>query len=291
MPTNLFAACRAGSTLLAKRIRLNGEVQDEVERLFLDQEEDFRDGIANEIPFDERWQPSPDEFLTLQVDAIASEIAELRRALAANLTSVDPIDTASFMSEGIKAVFVSPDDGGENRILVQRFISSQVLSRRFALVEAGNTFRRLNTTAFSLGGTLTCIVEDDTIKFRRFTNLRSVFNLREAFQAATEPEVRAFATHHNLEIGNVDQFVNVTDEVSRRLIHAITESRILDQHSATAIQAAAASTQLQIQVQNSIIVVPDNRREIKSLLEFLDESRYLGPLSGVPYITNSRRRA
>ncbi len=178
MPTNLFAACRVGNALLGKRIRLNGEVQNEVERLFLDQEEDFREGIDHETPFDERWRPGPDEFLTLQVDTIETEIAEIRRAIAANLNSVDVVDTARFQREGIRALFVSPDDGGPNRILVQRFTSSQVLSRRFALMEVRNTFRRLNNTAFTLNGSLTCIVEDDVIKFRSFTKPQSTERMR-----------------------------------------------------------------------------------------------------------------
>ena len=93
------------------------------------------------------------------------------------------------------------------------------------MIEVGNTFRKLDNMAFTLSGSLTCIVEDGLIKFRSFSNLRSIFNLiGEAFRAATEPEVRAFAAHQNLYVVDVDQFVSTSDEVMRRLIHAITDT-------------------------------------------------------------------
>ena len=56
MPMNLFAACRdLNGQLIAKRVRLDANVQQAVTALFTLQEADFRDGVIDEIPFDGRW--------------------------------------------------------------------------------------------------------------------------------------------------------------------------------------------------------------------------------------------
>ena len=49
MPQNLFAACRTNGALVAKRIRLDQAVQQQIETIFNQQEADFRDGITSGI--------------------------------------------------------------------------------------------------------------------------------------------------------------------------------------------------------------------------------------------------
>lgn len=51
MPQNLFVACRTAAGLVAKRVRLDQAVQQQVEGIFNQQEADFRDGITSEVAF------------------------------------------------------------------------------------------------------------------------------------------------------------------------------------------------------------------------------------------------
>ncbi|MGO4842455.1 hypothetical protein AB4144_60325, partial [Rhizobiaceae sp. 2RAB30] len=57
MPQNLFAACRINGALVAKRVRLDQAVQQQIETIFNQQETDFRNGITSEVAFDGRWWP------------------------------------------------------------------------------------------------------------------------------------------------------------------------------------------------------------------------------------------
>ena len=50
-------------------------------------------------------------------------------------------------------------------------------------------------------------------------------------------------------------------------------------------------TRLNVELEGGCIVLPAERRKVKNLLQFLDEGRYNGPLSGRPYVTNSRKLA
>lgn len=289
MAQNLFAACRDnGGQLIAKRVRLDANVQQAIEAIFADQETAFRQGITNEVPFDGSWTPDDDEFLTIDVPGEAQVFAD---TISANAVAVADINTAAFADEGIKALFTGVCANGATKVLVQRFTSQQVLERRFALLQQGNAFRRLTEPAFTLDNSLACIIEGGKIKFKSQQKLRSIINMLHIYRAATHQEVEAFAGHACLAVADVEAFVAITNQVSRKLIHAITNNGTLDTFSPNAIRAAAAQTGLTIDLQNGKIVVPTAHADIKALLQFLNESRYSGPLSGQPYVTNSQRPA
>ncbi|MCP1313454.1 MULTISPECIES: Kiwa anti-phage protein KwaB-like domain-containing protein [unclassified Halomonas] len=289
MPQNLFAACRThDGQLIAKRVRLDANVQQAVEAVFAEQEAAFRQGVTDEVPFDGSWTPNEDEFLTIDVPAEAQIFAD---TINAHAMAVDDIDTAAFAAEGIKALFTGIPVNGATKVLVQRFTSQQVLERRFALLQQGNAFRRLSEPAFTLDNSLACIIEDGTVKFKSQHKLRSIINMLEIYREATEQEVQTFAAHASLEVADAVGFVNVTNQVSRKLIHAIVNNGTLDNYTPVQIQAAAQQTDLAINVQNGRIVMPTTHADIKALLQFLNESRYSGPLSGQAFVTNSQRPA
>ncbi|GLS37829.1 hypothetical protein GCM10010869_34230 [Mesorhizobium tianshanense] len=289
MPQNLFAACRNGAgQLVTKRVRLDANVQQAIEDIFADQEAEFRAGVTDEVPFDGSWTPDEDEFLTIDIPA---EAQAFENTINANAVAVPDINTAAFAGEGIKALFTGRTVNGATTVLVQRFTSQQVLERRFALLQQGNAFRRLTEPAFTLDSGLACIVEDGMIKFKSQQKLRSIINMLDIYRAATDQEVQTFAGHASLAVADIAGFVDITNQISRKLIHAITNNGTLDTYTPTDIQTAAQETGLAIIVQNGKIVMPTAHGEIKALLQFLNESRYSGPLSGQAYVTNSQRLA
>lgn len=289
MPQNLFAACRTDAgNLVIKRVRLDANVQQAVENIFGQQEAEFRNGITEEIPFDGAWTPDDDQLLTIDVP-LEAQIFEA--TLTANALAVPDINTAAFAGEGIKALFTGRTVNGATTVLIQRFTSQQVLERRFALFQVGNAFRQLTEPAFTLDSALACIIEGGKMKFKSQQKLRSIINMVDIYRAATNQEVQAFAGHARLAIADVGAFVTMTNQVSRKLIHAISNNGTLDAHDPAIIQAAAQQTSLAITIENGRIVMPTTHGEVKALLQFLNESRYSGPLSGQPFVTNSQRRA
>ncbi len=290
MPENLFAACRINRNrgeLSPKRVQLDGTIQDEVEGIFIQQRSSFLEGIDEEIPFDGRWKPDPNQLLTIEVPPGASLF---RNTLDQDAINVPDLDVANFTNEGVRALFTGEALGGDMRVLVQNFHIGQVLSRKFLLFQSGNVFRRLSRPAFVLDTSLAFVIEGGLIKFKSPQKLRSVIDITDIYRAATEPEVRAFAVHQHFAVDDIEQLVESADEPARKLIHAISNSGVLG-FAPTQIQQAAQLTQLTITMQGGKIVLPSTRRELKEVLQFLDESRYSGPLTGTPYVTNSRRPA
>lgn len=288
MPQNLFAACRINGALVAKRVRLDQAVQQQIEDIFNQQEAEFRDGITSEVDFDGSWTPDDDEFLTIDVP---QEAALFTNTLNANPVAIPDIDTANFEAEGIKGIFTGVAANGAMKVLVQRFSPQQILSRRFSLLQNGNAFRHLSEPAFSLDTGLTCIIEGGKIKFRSFHKLRAVINLLDVYRAATDQEVQAFAAHAHFEVADAAAFVATADQTIRKLVHAISNSGVLSNHTVVQIETACNAVGVAVTINNGRLIMPTDRAEIKKLLRFLDDGLYQAPLTGVRYVTNSKRPA
>lgn len=286
MPQNLFAACRVNGDLIAKRVRLDHTVQQEIKNIFDTQEDRFRDGVTVEINFDGSWTPDAHEFLIVDVP---DEGGLFLDTINANPVSIPEINTANFANEGIKAIFTGEAVNGETKVLVQRFSPAQILSRKFPLFLDGNAFRKLSDPAFTLDSALTCIVEDGKLKFKSFHKLRTIINLLEVYKEATDQEVVDFASHASFEVADSAAFLESADQTIRKLIHAISRSGTLDEYSVNDIQAAATAVGVPVNVNNGHLVLPTDRANVKTLLRFLDDGLYEAPLTGRRYITNSKR--
>ena len=182
---------------------------------------------------------------------------------------------------------VGPDRGA--RTLVQQFTSSQRLDRRFAFMLAGRVFTRIRGPAFSLAGSLVCIVEEELVKFGSQHKLRSIFALEEIYRAATEQETRAFAMHAHLWVADVARFSESTDQPIRKLIQRVQQEGILENYSVAEICGAANGVGVDLAMEDGRIGVPTARAEVKALLDVLTDRRFRGALSGHLYVTNSRR--
>jgi hypothetical protein len=284
---NLFAACRHNGSLVVRRVRLNASVQNAVMNLFEDQEIQLKEGVTTEVDFNGSWNPEAEELLTIDVPPEAEIFTE---TLNANATSIQDINTDNFFDENIKAIFTgSTDDNGFTRVLVQRFTSKQFLQKKWALLQDGNAFRGLTEPAFSLDSSLTCIIEGGKIKFKSQFKLRSIIEMKDIYREATDQEVKDFTEHESLFVENVDSFLDVADQTTRKLISAITRSDNLNVYTVEEIRDAAKRVGVSITVNNNKIVIPDARADVKNLLRFLDDSLYEASLTGQRYITNSKR--
>lgn len=287
MTQSLFSACKQGNQLTAKLVRLNASVQAQIEHIFDEQEQKFRDGIVNEVPFDGSWKPDEDEVLVIDVPSQAQLFID---CISVNASSLPDLNTASFLAEGVKAIFTGKLVSGAPKVLVQAFSSQQALEKKFALLQQGNSFRRITEPAFTLDTELSFIIEDGKIKFKKFSKLRTIINTFDIYKEATEQEVRDFAAHQFIDVADVSGFVGNTNQVLRRMIRGVSNSQVLDTVPVPQIQSAASNTNLSIQVSNGKIVLPTDKSELKEILRFLAECRYTGPLSGATYVTNSQRR-
>lgn len=287
MPRNFFALCQTDDGLVPKRIRVTAGVQGKLEELFDGQEEAFLQGKDEEIAFDGGWKPDNNELLTIDDAALAQPLVA---TIENNVTTFEELNIAVPGATHIKAVFtVSADD--ESRFLVQRFMSSQYLQKTgFAVILKNDQYTELSEPGFSLDNRLACIVDVTVIKFASFFNVRTIFALQHHYIEATNAEVDAFAGHGLFQVDDVDQFKGQMDQTSRKLIRGIAGSGVLGDFTADQIKDRADQLNLGLAIQDGKIVMPNEKKDVKALLRFLENSVYSGPFSGATYITNSKRR-
>ncbi len=286
MPRSFFALCRVGEDNVVKRIPLQAAVQNELEQLFDEQEAAFLAGRDEEVEFNGDWKPDRNQLLTISDEDL---IEPFTSTLENGPAAFENLDIANYDDAGIKAIFTHSDDE-EGRILVQRFRTSQYLQKSgITLVFNNNRFGKLSDHGFALDARLTLVIEDDLMKFHSFHSLRTVLTVQYHFEQATDAEVNTFAEHSHFHIENRALFDAAMDERSRKLIRGISSSGILADHDAATIRDKAASVGLQIDAQDGKLVLPGEKRRLKTILSFLEESVFKGVFSDQVYETNSKR--
>lgn len=243
------------------------------------------------IVFDGSYKPNEDEFLAIENFKIIDEIKDAIR---------DPLGTTAYQKqEGdfpeIKAVFVgerTEDDNSERfNIAFQRFRKEQYISTRwYNLFFNNDTFFRQNSFGISISDSIDCFYTNGELQFVSFFFARQVFDLGEYYRSATDGEVTSFASNANLEIEDTDAFGRMADTWIRRKIAMINDSKVLDEYTAADIVQRAAEVGVSITTSGSRIVLPNDKKQVKVILGFLDEEAYKGPFSQNTYLANSKRQ-
>jgi hypothetical protein len=200
--TNLFALCKnQNETVTVKRVEISQTVQSLLEGLFQQQENEFLNGVEEEIAFGGDYKPDTDEVLYLNAPA---EIA-IMNAAADNPISLPTINDSNFSTEAIKGLFVTFGPEERRRHLIQSFAAQQVLSRsKLTLVFERDTFRRLSEPAFALDNKLVAIAAGDKLTFKSFHFLKRIFILEEVYREASDVQIEQFCGHSSLSVSNVD---------------------------------------------------------------------------------------
>ena len=284
----LLALCGDKRDLSVKEVPLNASAQQDVGDVFHQQETAFRDG--DEVPFDQDWLNEGHEIVTAPVPSGVDVFTKIDNSSG---TAINPIDTKNL--DEIRGLALKPDQQAVSGILVQLFAASQSLTRPalLSLLYEGGTYTRLDSPGFRLDDKLVCIVEHGMIKFRSLHNLSRVIDTSAIFSAATDNEVMAFATTYSstFDIADVSAFVDSSSRNARKYMASLAKTGVLQNHTAQTLKDASAGTNLNITLQNNRIVMPQKSGEVTELMRFLNDGRYVGPISGSPFITNSRRPA
>ena len=286
MPRTLFALCRVNGQNMVRRVPLEAGVQPDVEAIFDEQEQAFFEGKDEPIEFSGGWKPDGNEILCINDPDL---LAQVNETLVNGAGAYETLDITNYDEAGIKALFMHSENL-EGGILIQKFRASQYLQRRWLTVTfRDNQFGKLNEDGFAFDERLGAVVKGETVMFTSFHVLRSFLTVQEHFAEATAQEVDDFANHISFHHENRAQFDANIDERCRKLIRGIHRSNVLVDHGAPEIIEKAATVGLVLGEQGGCIVLPAEKRDLKIVLSFLEESVYKGVFSGETLVTNSKR--
>jgi hypothetical protein len=285
---NLFALTRDGSRRIL-HIPLSADVQNEVTSTFNGQETDFRSSTEEEIAFDGKYKPDDGECLFI---GDYDDIDNLHGAIA-NPMSVPEISPTTSEFEGIKALFFGRTDGTKKIALIQTFDKRKIISNKgLSLIHASNVYRKVEGVGLTLDTRLAAILEDKKLFFFSFFAARQVFDLTQYYKEATDEDLKEFAA--TVQVGDVSNFIAVSDTWVRRKVALVMQSAILEKVNLQETKKVALTFGIDLKTaavdEKIVLVLPDNKAELKKVLRFLDEDYFQSVLLSTPHLSSSKRQ-
>lgn len=287
---NLFALTNSPAERIV-RFPLDQSVQQDLTNYFSSQEQDFNDVAVEEIAFDGKYKPDTDEVLVIDdFDDIEFLSEAIRNPLAVPEAQPNP----DFFKT-IKALFagyVNPND--EVVVLIQAFDKRRILSTSgLSIFHANNVYRKIEGVGLTIGTKLTAVLTGARLRFQSFHMLRQIFDLTQYYREATDEDIREFSNIPAIQVQDLTALIAISDNWVRRKFSLIQQSGILDATPIADIKAVAVEFNIPVDfvLANAVEVIrlPQNKRDLKTVLRFLDEDYYKSPLSNSQYLTNSKR--
>mgnify|MGYP001388102365 CR=1 FL=1 len=290
----LFALMDNQVSTRVLRIKLDKKSSAMVDQVFKDQKLHFQAHHANIVNFHAGYSPTYDECFVLDN---FNESQILIDAVTRN-TAIPEWDPTKIDIKFIKALFVGVESPTNNKIIaIQTFNKKQILdtSKSFlmGLVTAKNTFSKADNVGFNIDDKITSFIDNDKVFFKSFFKMRSIFDMSHYFQEATDQDVEDFSNNQIFSTSQGFDLKSVSDTMIRTKITLIIQSGILDPSNIPILKLAASKIRFPLQtvVNANIekIVMPQTKKEIKSLLDFLDEDIFTSEITQKIFKSTSKR--
>ncbi|XLF22018.1 hypothetical protein ACJEDO_18630 [Klebsiella pneumoniae] len=134
---------------------------------------------------------------------------------------------------------------------MQTFNKKQILdtSKSFlaTMIGRSTTFSKAVDVGFNLDDKLVAIIDNNTICFKSFFKLRSVFDMTSYFTAATDQDLDAFSQLPIFSIAQGFDIKNVADTVIRNKITLINQTGLLTPQNLALFKAEAVKVGFPLQ--------------------------------------------
>ncbi|WP_288875127.1 DUF4868 domain-containing protein [uncultured Kosakonia sp.] len=290
----LFAIMDDSIATRILRIELDKAASTAVTGIFQQQRQHFEAHHSNKIPFYAGYTPKYDEcFETINFGASALLIDAVTRP-----TAIPTWDPNTISINNIKALFIGVDaPHNPNIIALQTFNKKQVLdtSKSFlgTLVGKKTTFSKAVSFGFNVDDKLVAIIDGNTIYFKSFFKLRSIFDMSSYFTAATDQELDTFAHQQIFSLPQNFDLKSIADTVIRSKVTLINQTGLLTPQNLQIFKAEAQKVNfpLQIVANGGVekIIMPVSKKEIKDLLDFIEEDIWVSGISGRKFKAGSKR--
>lgn len=167
-----------------------------------------------------------------------------------------------------------------------------LLPDRMALVFSTEVFTRLKEPGLLIGDEVHAVLDEEgAFIFEKLFWARRLFDMSIYFEEATDEEVNYFLDHENVYVDDRDDLRAQLSAWARKRISIVLRSGILDSESPESIKRKADNFRIGISLRKGKLVIPRDAGALKQVLKFLEEDYYRGPLSGTPFVANSKTNA
>lgn len=272
------------------RLDLDQSAASNARDMFLAAAERFSRGIEQVVEFDPGYKLHDDECFEIHDFPIAEDLVGFCR----QPLSAERVKASDFSKLPINGIVAYDFSAGQRNLYFQNFDSRRVLipGRRFAVqsMADASTFKQLTKPVLLLDASITAVWNDGTLRFKSFHLAKQLFDLTAYFTEATDGQIAEFVSHRRLQCADSVRFVGACNAWSRIKIALILRDGILDHATGDIIREAAAEVEYEVQMEGDKIVLPTEKKELRSLLQFLDEDIYRGPISQRRLLSSGKRQ-
>lgn len=290
-PSNLFALVDHDDTPI-RRIPLTAALNTELAQLFADQQTTLL-GEKQLIAFTGSYNVDDGEIFTIADYPLPSNIGQ---AISNPLTC--PVLNLNTETHRIKALFSGTWSATNKTVNFQVFDAGKLLSRGFTLIGSGDTYKKLEEPGLILQDKLTAHYCSGTLHFTSYHNTKRFLDLAEYYREATDTDLDAFADSELFAFKDEASFKNHADSIIRKKIALLQKNEVLKDITVTDIQTVAKNFNAELPEEHHIsiivtddgkLLIPDDKKQLKELIRFLDEDYVTAPLTKRKCLTNSKQ--
>lgn len=272
---NFFAILKDNSV---KKIDLLQSITTDIRDVFVNIGSSILNNDVEEILFDGNFNIQDGEILYVEMD-LPLNVVE---------AAYDPIgiEVLNIVTDDIKTLFWV-----ENNIYYfQNFDKRKLLQNKNVIFWDVNTFNKLRNDALIVDNAVSAIYKNNKFYFRSYTNANKIFSLLAFFEEASNEVIDEFAKTDKLTVDAIWLKEN-GDSIIKKQITLIQKSNILSTANPRKIKTSANKFNLNIDLINGKLVLPNDKKQCKDILSFLNEQYYIGLITGKKFRTNSKREA
>lgn len=266
-----------------RRLRIETSTMDEIIQMIEEQKGKFISDDMTEILFEGDYKPNEDEVFTIPMtldddfDAIPDNIQEIQELCLPD----DRIKILGFYKDG--------------DYCFQCFQNRYVLTKnRMVISFSGETYKKFSDDkALMINDDIHALYHEGKLYFKKFNFAKQIFDLTQFYTEATNNDIDS-TIGNDLFLGSDCEWMKAnSDTVMRKLIKSINDSGVMGDIHPDSKEFKRWLTKANINpniIQNGHIVLPQNKKQCKQVLAFLNEDIYEGIFSHNIFKSNSKHR-
>lgn len=273
------------------QIPLSGELQKDLAATWTAQMDSFLDEIEP-VEFDPGYQPERHERFRIADYELPDWLADESSLTLPDLDRMDKNQASVNSIAG--TVGMARDEQGDDLMMFQNFTSSRVIRPGRILFLEGNTYEGNDRPGMTLDTVLSAMYRASSgeLLFRNFRTVNTFLPLANYFEEASRETILEVLDHYSLEVANAEAVSIHADQWTRKRFALLKDSGILDRYSPEQLKDFSEGYDASIETdENGRILFPDDKAEMKRVLQFLVEERFIGAITQTLYETNSKKRA
>ena len=277
----LYALLRNGQL---RYIDLAEDIVESTRGLFVNAASELMDAGTVEVKFDGDYINREDE----------NEVSYIEMALPEAFSDIPDnqmgLTTLDIEHDEIKSLFWYE----EGAFLFQMFSSVNLLESKYIVkfLQEEHNFNRLTEKAFIINNKIQAIYKNGKLYFLSFPSASKILDLSAHMVAATTEGLKNFGNKDNVNI-DVDWLLARANNKTRRLVKMVTETGTLDtfmEMDRRKRGMIAKSVNVDINIIDGKLVLPNNVGQVNKILEFLNEDVFKGLITSNIFRTNSKKK-